>query len=99
MAIQQAINKVAESIGSGIKTATDLKLKKTAQAKLDREKSLQNDKNLLSLRLKNQQLKLRLARRQEVYKIGQEALKKQKEKIKKKKEKMEAMKNGTTNKK
>lgn len=86
-AIQSGVNSILGSVSGGISTATDLSLKKKAnealKGQLDKVKS---DLALKDLQYKNEQLKLRLARRQQVYELGKETLKKQKERAKKRAE-------------
>nr|DAP05123.1 MAG TPA: hypothetical protein [Caudoviricetes sp.] len=86
-AIQSGVNTIVGSVTGGIKAATDLTLKKNAnQALKSQLAQAKSDIALRDLKLKNEQLKLRLARRQQVYELGKETLKKQKERAKKRAE-------------
>ena len=85
--IQESTNKILGSVAGGISTATDLSLKKKANEVLKGQLAqAKSDIALRDLKLKNEQLKLRLARRQQVYELGKETLKKQKERAKKRAE-------------
>lgn len=85
--IQESTNKILGSVAGGISTATDLSLKKKANEALKGQLAqAKSDIALRDLKIKNEQLKLRLARRQQVYELGKETLKKQKERAKKRAE-------------
>lgn len=87
-AIQSSVNNIVGSVTGGIKAATDLTLKKNANEALKGQLAkAKSDIALRDLKIKNEQLKLRLARRQQVYELGRETLKKQKERAKKRAEK------------
>lgn len=86
--IQSSVNNIVGSVTGGIKAATDLTLKKNANEALKGQLAkAKSDIALRDLKIKNEQLKLRLARRQQVYELGRETLKKQKERAKKRAEK------------
>lgn len=86
-AIQSGVNRILGSVAGGISTATDLSLKKKANEALKGQLAkVKSDLALKDLQYKNEQLKLRLARRQQVYELGKETLKKQKERAKKRAE-------------